>query len=264
MQKVRVLILGGYGINCDVETGWAFTLAGADSVDTVHVNRVIDGSVSMEQYSVVVFPGGFSFGDHIASGRVLAVKIKQELGEKLERFVAEGKLILGICNGFQVMVKMGLLPGADRQAFAPQSVTLTHNDSNRYEDRWVTIAKEPKNNSPFLQGIDRLPIAVRHGEGKFMASEQEMARLEAQGMIAFRYVDDSGAPTQEYPANPNGSMNAVAAITNRSGTVLGMMPHPEVYLNKTHHPLWTRKKDMPDRGEGLRLFENAVSYVAAL
>ena len=265
MQKVRVLILGGYGINCDVETGWAFSMAGADTVETVHVNRVINNTVSMDDYGIVVFPGGFSFGDHISSGRVLGIKLKMELGKKLAAFIADKKLVLGICNGFQMMVKMGLLPGGEiKEAFSNQSVTLVHNDSNKYEDRWVNIKKDVANKSPFLQGIDMLPIAVRHGEGKFMAAPEEIYRLEASGMVAFRYVSENGTPTQEYPDNPNGSVNAIAAITNQSGTVLGMMPHPEVYISKTHHPHWTRDNDLPEEGMGLQMFKNAVNYIKQL
>ena len=265
MKSVRVLVLGGYGINCDVETGWAFEMAGADTVETVHINRVIEGAVSMDDYGIVVFPGGFSFGDHISSGRVLGIKIKMELGEKLAKFIADKKLVLGICNGFQVMVKMGLLPGGKiSHAFNDQSVTLVHNDSNRYEDRWVTITKEVSNKSPFLKNIAVLPIAVRHGEGKFMANSEEINRLEKSGMVAFRYTTTDGNPTQEYPANPNGSINAIAAITNQAGTVLGMMPHPEVYISKTQHPHWTRENDLPEEGMGLQLFRNAVDYIKHL
>jgi len=261
MKEVKVLILSGYGINCDVETGWAFELAGADSVRTAHVNRIINGEIKLDDYSILAFPGGFSFGDHIASGKVLGVKIKQELGKELKTFIDKGKLVIGICNGFQVLVKMGLLPGDESEIFAQQKVTLTHNDSARYEDRWVTIKSNEKNISPFLRNIESFPVSVRHGEGKFMALDDELRRIEMENLIAFQYVDKEDEPTREYPENPNGSQLAIAAITNVKGNILGMMPHPEVYVTKTQHPSWTRKKELQEEGAGLKIFQNAVEYV---
>jgi len=261
MKEVNVLILGGYGINCDVESGWAFEMASADKVETHHINRVINGDVKLDDYSIVVFPGGFSFGDHIASGKVLGIKIKQQLGDALIDFINKGKLVLGICNGFQVLVKMGLLPGDSDTIFGEQKVTLTYNDSAKYEDRWVTLKANDKNTSPFLKGIDAFPIPIRHGEGKFMALADELKRVERDNLIAFQYVDKSGIPTRDYPMNPNGSELAIAGITNNKGNVLGLMPHPEVYINKTQHPNWTRDKSLPELGAGLQIFKNAVDYV---
>lgn len=260
MKKVNVLILSGYGINCDVETGWAFEMAGASKITITHANRLINGEVSLDDYQVLVFPGGFSFGDHIASGRVLALKIKQELGAGITNFVKSGRLVMGICNGFQVMVKMGLLPGDDINVLAPQSVTLTHNDSARYEDRWVRMKSNPKNTSLFLRGIDILPVAVRHGEGKFIAGDEELVRVQKENLIAFQYINKNGVPAGEYPENPNGSLLAIAAITNAKGNVLGMMPHPEVFVSKTQHPSWTRYKELEEEGAGLKIFRNAVEY----
>lgn len=261
MGKAQVLILSGYGVNCEVETGWAFEKAGADRVTITHINRAIAGEVSLDDFQVLVFPGGFSFGDHIASGRVLGVKVKQELGPRLTEFVRSGRLVLGICNGFQVLVKTGLLPGDDEQVFAPQKVTLAHNDSARYEDRWVTLKANPKSRSPFLRDVGTISCAVRHGEGKFLALDNEMARMKAHNMIAFQYVDKKGVPTQEYPKNPNGSEQAIAGITNKRGNILGLMPHPEVFISKTQHPHWTRLPDLDEQGAGLKIFRNAVEYV---
>ena len=261
MAKANVLILSGYGINCEVETGWAFEMAGADKVVTAHVNRVVSGEVPLKDFSVLVFPGGFSFGDHIASGRVLGIKVKQQLGPQLADFVRSGRLVIGICNGFQVLVKIGLLPGDDETVFGEQKATLAHNDSARYEDRWVTLKVNAKNKSPFLRGITTLPCAVRHGEGKFLAFDHELARIKAHNMIAFQYVDKAGNLTQEYPQNPNGSEQAIAGITNKRGNILGLMPHPEVFISKTQHPHWTRLPELEEEGPGLKIFRNAIEYV---
>lgn len=261
MNKVRVLIINGYGINCDVETDWAFKMAGADEIVTTHINRVINKEFSLSDFSILAFPGGFSFGDHIASGRILGVKIKSELGEELERFVEAGKLVIGICNGFQILVKMGLLPGKEGTVLNSQTCTLTHNDSAKYEDRWVKIKPNNKNISPFLKDIQTLPIAVRHGEGKFIAMPETMNQILEEDLIAFQYTDENNEPTQKYPENPNGTEKAIAGITNKRGNVLGMMPHPEVYIQKTQHPSWTREKDLPNEGSGLKIFTNAVDYV---
>ncbi len=261
MARAEVLILSGYGINCEVETCWAFEKAGADRVAIAHVNRVISREVPLDDFGILVFPGGFSFGDHIASGRVLGVKIRREMGDQITSFVKSGRLVLGICNGFQVLVKTGLLPGDDEKVFGPQKVTLAHNDSARYEDRWVTLRANPKNPSPFLRDIGLMACAVRHGEGKFLAVEHEMARIKAHHLIAFQYVDKNGMPTQEYPLNPNGSEQAVAGITNKRGNVLGLMPHPEVFIAKTQHPHWTRLPELPEEGAGLKIFRNAVDFV---
>lgn len=261
MGTVNVLILTGYGINCDVETGWAFEMAGADRVERVHVNRIINGEINPDDFQIMVFPGGFSFGDHIASGRVLGLKIKKEMGEKLKKFILDGKLVLGICNGFQTLVKMGVLPGDNKEVFKKQVATLTHNESAKYEDRWVTIKANSKNNSPFLRDIDKFKVAVRHGEGRFVAHRHFLREMRNDDLIAFQYVDKNGDPTKSYPENPNGSDLAIAAITNSSGNVLGMMPHPEVFINGTHDPDWTRENTGSKAGDGLKLFVNAVNYV---
>jgi len=261
MGKANVIILTGYGINCDVETSWAFEMAGADKIDRVHINRIINGETSLDEYNIMVFPGGFSFGDHISSGRILGLKIKKEMGEKIEKFISEKKLVLGICNGFQVLVKMGILPGRKDSVYGKQTVTLTVNDSAKYEDRWVTIKSNPENKSPFLKGIESFKVAVRHGEGKFIAQSHSLRDIKFSGLIAFQYIEKDGSPARNYPENPNGSDLSIAGITNYQGNVLGLMPHPEVYINKTQHPEWTRLVNSEKTGEGLKLFTNAVQYV---
>ncbi len=260
MDKVSVLILTGYGINCDVETGWAFEMAGAQQVDRVHINRIVNGEVSLDDYQILVFPGGFSFGDHIASGRVLALKIAKEMREQLVKFVKDRKLVIGICNGFQTLVKMGLLPGDRNDVFAKQVATLTANDSAKYEDRWVSIKTNENNKSPFLKDIGTFDVAVRHGEGKFVAKRHFLREIRNNELLAFQYVDESGEPTRNYPENPNGSDLAIAGITDYSGQILGLMPHPEVFISRTQHPHWTRK-DIEEVGTGLKIFVNAVNYV---
>ena len=259
MEKVNVLILTGYGINCDVETAWAFEMAGAAHVERAHINRVVNGEIKLDDYQILAFPGGFSFGDHIASGKILALKVKKEMGDHLKKFVNDGKLVIGICNGFQTLVKMGILPGSEHNVFGPQTVTLTHNDSAVYEDRWVRIHANPDNHSPFLRGIGTFDVAIRHGEGKFLAKQHYLREIKDHNLIAFQYVDENDEITQKYPLNPNGSDLAIAGITNRKGNVLGMMPHPEVFINSTQHPDWTRLDKMPEP-LGLTIFKNAVDY----
>lgn len=261
MKKVNVLILTGYGINCDVETGWAFEMAGADKIERVHVNRIINGEVNPDDFQIMVFPGGFSFGDHIASGRVLGLKVKKQMGDKLKKFILEGKLVIGICNGFQTLVKMGVLPGDNKEVYKKQVATLTHNDSAKYEDRWVRIKANPSNKSPFLRGIESFDVAIRHGEGKFVAHRHFLREIRNEDLIAFQYVDKNGEPTRNYPENPNGSDLAIAGITNSRGNVLGLMPHPEVFINGTQHPEWTRKGTGSEKGLGLQIFVNAVNFV---
>ncbi len=261
MKEVSVIILTGYGINCDVETGWAFQMAGAQRIDRVHVNRIINNEVNLDDYQILVFPGGFSFGDHISSGRVLGLKVKKEMGDKIEKFIAEKKLVLGICNGFQVLVKTGILPGKRDGVFGKQVATLACNDSAKYEDRWVVIKPNPDNKSPFLKGISSFKVAVRHGEGKFTAPNYIMREIRSSNMIAFQYVDEKDEVAVSYPENPNGSDLSIAGITNYNGNVLGLMPHPEVYINRTQHPRWTRDDTLEESGEGLQLFKNAVNYV---
>jgi len=266
MAAPRALVLTGYGINCDRETAFAFHACGAQAV-RVHVNDLIDGHDRLADYQILAFPGGFSFGDDIASGKVLANKVKTHLADALDRFVAGGGLVLGICNGFQVMVKYGLL-GAASGAGRAQAATLTYNDSNRYEDRWVHLNAEGER-CVFTRGIRRLYLPVAHGEGKFVADRAALEDLEAAGCVALRYADEGGGPAHlRFPWNPNGSLNDIAGICDPTGRIFGMMPHPERHLHFTHHPLWTRRKDravregvpLAEEGDGMRIFQNAVDY----
>lgn len=256
----RALVMTGYGINCDMETAHAFSLAGAEP-SRIHINDIIAKPGLMNNFQILAFPGGFSFGDDIASGKVLANKIKQNLMEPLSDFISQGKLVIGICNGFQAMVKLGLLPGFEGRYMKSQETTLTFNDSGRFEDRWVHMKASPDSRCVFTKGLDNLYLPVRHGEGKFVPESQEvLRRINDNNQAVVRYTGPNGTPTQEYPWNPNGSVEAVAGICDESGRVFGMMPHPEAFLHRTNHPRWTRE-DLPEEGQGLAIFRNAVDFV---
>ncbi len=253
---IRVGVLFAAGINCDEETIYAFELVGAKA-ERVHINQFKRAPARLQKYHIFVIPGGFSYGDYIAAGKVLAVEIKHILAEEIDRFLKSGKLILGICNGFQVLVKCGLLPAFERP-FEPQTVTLDANDSNRYEDRWVYLKTE-RSNCVFTRNLPEIIyLPVAHAEGKFIAnSAKTLKKLNANHQVVFRYVTAEGKPAS-YPDNPNGSLEGIAGICDPSGRIFGLMPHPERYIYKEHHPRWQREKlTKPD---GLAIFENAVKY----
>ena len=266
MIKPRALILTGYGINCDHETEKAFELAGA-APERIHVNDLIDGLYRLSDYQILAFPGGFSYGDDIASGRVLANKVMTNLKAPLARFLDDKKLVIGICNGFQILAKSGLISVND-EALGPQTVTLTYNDSGRFEDRWVHLVNE-SDRSVFTRGIERLYLPVAHGEGKFFADDETIDLLEERGQVVLRYAcPDGGRAEGGFPFNPNGSRRDIAGVSDKSGRVFGLMPHPERFLYFTNHPTWTRLADelrragkpVPEEGGGLRIFQNAVGY----
>jgi phosphoribosylformylglycinamidine synthase I len=254
----KALVLTGYGINCDIELAHAFKLAGAEA-ERVHLTDLINGTRKLSEFQILALPGGFSFGDDIASGKVLANMIKYNLGGQVREFIDEGKLIIGICNGFQAMVKMGLLPAFDGD-YSTQDVTLTFNDSGRFEDRWVHIATNNNSKCIFTKGIDCIYLPVRHGEGKFVAkTRQVITRLKKNNHVVFQYVDNEGN-IAGYPHNPNGSVDNIAGICDETGRVFGMMPHPEAFQHRTNHPAWTRET-LPEEGAGIAIFRNAVEYV---
>jgi len=259
MWKPRALVLTGYGINCDYETAHAFNLpsVGGEGV-RVHLNDLIAAPQMLRDYQLFVIPGGFSFGDDIAAGKVLAVKLRARLLDPLHEFVTRGRLVMGICNGFQSLVKLGLLPNL--QGACEQDVTLTFNDSGRFEDRWVHLAVSPASTCVFTTGMNRVYLPVRHGEGKFVPRDAAtLTQLTEAGCIVLRYVDPLGRPAS-YPWNPNGSVQDVAGVCDPTGRVFGLMPHPEAYLHFTNHPRWTREP-VPAEGMGVQIFRNAVTYV---
>ena len=258
-EKPRVLILLAAGINRDGDAEAAFHMAGADA-ERVHINDIVDGKKRLKDYHILMIPGGFSFGDDIASGKVLANKLKYKLKDDMLEFIADKKLIFGVCNGFQVMVKLGILPGFDGN-YMRQDVTLTHNDSGKFEDRWVHLKVNPSSKCVFTKGIEKLIyVPICHGEGKFIPRDDDVfRRLQDNGQIVVQYVDGNGE-FGVYPVNPNGSVGHIAGICDETGRIFGMMPHPEDYIVRTQHPRWTRE-NLPEEGDGLVIFRNAVEHV---
>ncbi len=259
MASPRVLILRAPGTNCDVETGFAFESVGA-KVSSVHVNRLIDDPGLGQGYQILCFPGGFSYGDDIAAGRILAQRLQFHLRELVEEFRRADRLVLGICNGFQVMMRLGIFfPG---QESSPPA-TLALNRQGRFEDRWVHLVNA-NSNSIFLQGIERLFLPMAHAEGRFVTKgPAQCEQLLEQGQLGLRYGDASGqvADAQlDFPWNPNGAELNVAGISDPSGRVFGLMPHPERHIDPTHHPFWTRRLEQPEFGEGRAIFANAVAF----
>ncbi|HEV3122145.1 MAG TPA: phosphoribosylformylglycinamidine synthase I [Isosphaeraceae bacterium] len=253
MPSPRALIVRAPGTNCDEETAAAWTLAGA-LVETWHVSQVLEAPERLRAFQILTIPGGFSYGDDLGAGRILATRLCLALGDALQTFHDRGGLLLGVCNGFQVLVRAGLLPGCPDCGPA----TLAHNESGRFEDRWVRLAPRP-GLCPFLPDHEPIELPVAHGEGKFvLAQPDEVATLEATGQVVLKYVNAAGQPTQTYPENPNGSLGAVAGICNSTGRIFGLMPHPERFVDPLHHPRWTRR---PHSGtpDGLKLFQSAVA-----
>jgi phosphoribosylformylglycinamidine synthase subunit PurQ / glutaminase len=259
-MQPRVLILRAPGTNCDRETAFAFETAGA-LADSVHLKRLLENPRLAGQYQILCIPGGFSYGDDICAGRIFGNQMRHHLRDTLQAFKDAGKLILGICNGFQILIKSRvLLPDRADEPIA----TLTLNESGKFEDRWVHL-RVASNKCVFLAGMERMYLPVAHAEGKFVArDEMTLAKLDAAGQLVLRYCNppDSRLPTPDspvpYPACPNGAQLAVAGIADETGRVFGLMPHPERHIDPTQHPRWTR--EWPERGDGLAVFENAVRF----
>ncbi|NTV30326.1 MAG: phosphoribosylformylglycinamidine synthase I [Candidatus Omnitrophica bacterium] len=259
-SKPRVIVLRTAGTNCNAETTFAFEQSGA-SVDEVHLERLFSGQVKLADYHIMALPGGFSYGDDIASGRIFANELRLRLGADIQKFIKEKKLVIGICNGFQILVKAGILPGPFVTDASPhQTATLTNNDSGKFEDRWTHLKVSGK--SVWTEGLeDTIFIPVAHGEGKFMPMDATvLKRIQDNGQVAFRYVDADGKRGQ-YPVNPNGAVDDIAGITDPSGRILGLMPHPERHFLFTQHPFWTRLPKKGRFGDGARMFRNGVEYV---
>lgn len=269
-KNVKTLLISGFGINSEKELQWCFQKAGSQ-VTIVHVGDLIAGRVKLKDFDILGFPGGFSFGDHIASGRVLANKIKIYLGDQLAAFVKAKKPIIGICNGFQTLVRLGLLPFPTSQL--KQEITLTHNDNHQFENRWVRL--KIKENSPcvWTKGIKAIYLPVRHGEGRVILGDtQKLQRLQSENLDVLAYADSRGQPTQVYPDNPNGSEGSIAGLTDTTGLILGLMPHPEAFRWRVNAPGWKTRKDVfsssvqkiidkKEDGDGMAFFYNAVSHV---
>lgn len=268
MAPVRTLVITGNGTNCEVESAHAARLAGSETTDIVFFSDITAGRARLADYNFLIFPGGFLDGDDLGAAQAAALRWKhaqdkdgRRVIDQLSAFIKAGGLILGICNGFQLLVKLGLLPALDGEYFT-RRVSLSHNDSARFEDRWVTLRANPRSPCVFTKGLDLIDLPVRHGEGKLVAeSEAVLAAIEAAELVALRYVDPAtGEPTQVYPKNPNGSPGAIAGLCDPTGRVFGLMPHPEAYNHPTNHPGYTR-------GEGgtmgLAVLENAVRFLKA-
>ncbi|MBL7070896.1 MAG: phosphoribosylformylglycinamidine synthase I [Candidatus Omnitrophica bacterium] len=258
MRKVRVIILRTAGTNCDNEMAFAFSKVGADT-ELVHVNELISKDKKLSSYHILAIPGGFTYGDDIASGKILANEIKYKLRDDVERFISDGKLMLGICNGFQVQVKMGLLPGLGGEMWNME-VTLNLNDSAKFEDRWCYLRQSDENICVWTKGVPELIyLPVAHAEGKFITKDKSVLdELKKNKQVVFRYSDSTGGKTS-YPGNPNGSMDDIAGISDSTGRILGMMPHPERFIRRTQHPRWTRE-DLKEEGHGLDIFRNGVDF----
>jgi phosphoribosylformylglycinamidine synthase len=258
-SKPRALIFRTAGTNCDRETVYAFDQAGAE-VDLVHLSRMVETPERLFDYRILVFPGGFTYGDDLGAGTIFANRLRTSLLEPMQEFVAAGGLVLGICNGFQILVKIGMLPGPGEDG-TERSASLVANDSNRFEERWVML-EVTSDKSAFVRRGDRIFCPVAHGEGKFItASDEDHAALFLSDQVVFRYVDREGGENPPYPMNPNGSRDAIAGISDATGRVLGMMPHPERHLDPVLHPRWTREGLTP-RDTGRKLFRNAVEFAS--
>ncbi|NQV19648.1 MAG: phosphoribosylformylglycinamidine synthase subunit PurQ [Armatimonadetes bacterium] len=270
MKKVKALVITGYGINCEEEMAAVYNLAGANA-EIVHLNDIFLGKCSIHNYDILNFPGGFSFGDDLGSGKVLSNKMKFKklksrklFFDDIKDFLNEGKFILGVCNGFQFLVKMGLLPNVN--CVLEQEVTLTGNNSGKFEDRWVHIKVNENSKTPFLKGIDKIFLPVRHGEGKLIIKNERIKKLIIRKKLnCLSYCDKEGDETSEYPMNPNGSDLNCAGLTNETGHIFGLMPHPEAFLSLYNHPNWSQLKrqnpDVSEDGEGLKIFRNIVEFI---
>jgi len=265
MSNINALVLTGYGLNCDNETSYAFELAGAKAC-RVHINSLIDGSVSLDEFQIMAFIGGFSWGDDHGAGVIQAVRMKTNIGDKLLEFIEKGKLVIGICNGFQTLVNLGLLPGIDGD-YKTRSVALTYNDCGKFRNDWVNLAINADSPCIFTKGLEQAELPIRHGEGKFYAQDSVLNHLIAKNQVALRYAMADGSPANSrFPFNPNGSLNDIAGICDQTGRVFGLMPHPEAYNHFTNHPNWTRLKREgktinSEQTPGIHIFRNAVEYL---
>ena len=268
--EVRSIVVTGYGTNCEMEMAHGCRLGGSEIVDIVHMSELLNGKRWLDDYHFLNLPGGFLDGDDLGSAKAAANRIRyasvagsgERFYDQILRFIQAGKLILGVCNGFQLMVKLGLLPNLEGKKEPEQEATLTNNDSGRFEDRWVYLKVNPRSRSIFTKGLKGVYLPVRHGEGKFIPRDEMVQNtLRERELITLQYSDETfKEPCMDYPCNPNGAMEAIAGICDSTGRLMGMMPHPEAYLHRTNHPRWTREP-LPEEGMGVVFFKNAVDYI---
>lgn len=261
-MKPRTLVLRAAGSNCDGETAFAFEQSGSVT-ELVHINRLLAEPRLLDQFQILALPGGFSYGDDISAGRILANQIVHHLGDAVRGFIESGRPVIGVCNGFQVLVKTDLLPGSI-SGHTGQTATLAHNDCGRFIDRWVRLGA-PRSKCIWTQNLTppviELPIA--HGEGKFIPRDDKVRRaLWENGQVALIYTRPDGSPAAgQFPDNPNGSVDDIAGVCDASGLVFGLMPHPERYIDPLQHPAWTSQRPARRVGHGLQIFANAVKHV---
>jgi phosphoribosylformylglycinamidine synthase I len=273
------LVLTGFGINCEQESLAALKLAGAKKAEIVHISEIISGDKRIKDYQFIIFPGGFLDGDDLGSAKVQVNRFKfspvkdtrKKLIDELFEFVDSGNIALGICNGFQFMIKAGILPGElgarskghstlnTQHPTHSQVATLSFNDSGRFEDRWTYLTVNPKSPCVFTKGLDKLYLPVRHGEGKLICDAKTLAAIKQKNAFAMQYSDEKFKPTMSYPDNPNGSLFSIAGLCDKTGRLFGLMPHPEAFVFKTNHPRWTREKT--GEPDGLKIFKNAIKYL---
>jgi len=261
-KKVKTLIITGFGLNCEKETKKAFEICGSEA-DLVHLNDLLSGKSLLNGYHILAFIGGFSFGDHLGAGTVFANRIKFQMKHELEKFVADGNLIIGICNGFQTLTRLGLVPALDGKYFI-QEAALAHNDSTLFRDDWVYLKAETESPCIFTRSIGMIRLPIRHGEGKFVADTDILNRIEKENLVALRYCSPSADTNCGFPENPNGSLNGIAGICDSTGRIFGMMPHPEAFLSPYNAPDWGLKKlenKLSHEGEGVIFFRNAVDFI---
>jgi len=264
MNKPKVLVFAGYGLNSEEETAFGFNWAGA-SVDIAHINDVIDGKYKLGDYQILAFPGGFAYGDDTGSGNAYANKLRNHLWEPIQKFLQEDKLIIGICNGCQIVANLGLIPAFDKK-YGKREAALLHNQSARLVTRWLDMRVTAK--TPWLDGIETLSLPIAHGEGKFFLDETNLKKLHKNNQIALQYVKGEISTYLDVPANPNGSIDDIAGIIDETGKILALMPHPERGMFFTQLPNWPllkqdylkQKKALPSVGPGLKVFQNAVQY----
>jgi phosphoribosylformylglycinamidine synthase len=254
-----VIIPTGFGINCEAETAHAFTLAGA-TPRQLHLNDLAAEPGLLASARILALAGGFSFGDHLGAGKAFANRLRRGLGQALQKFVADGGLVLGICNGFQTMVRLGLVPGGGSGDQQPQQVGLAPNSHGCFYDGWVSLTVDPESPCIYTRGISSLEVPVRHGEGRLVCPEPVRAAIHRDHLAAVRYAGPDGEPTAAFPRNPNGSVDAVAGLCDPTGRLFGLMPHPEAFLYAENHPAWRRRGTAGGAGDGLQIFRNAVAF----
>lgn len=267
MATVKAIVITGHGTNCERESAHALRQSGAGEVSIVYYSDLLAGRVRLSAFNFLFFPGGFLDGDDLGAAQAAALRWRhgatadgKPLSDQLSGFLQDGGLVLGVCNGFQLLTKLGLLPALGGVYFERQA-SLANNDSGRFEDRWVNLKVNADSPCVFTQGLDELYLPIRHGEGKMVFQDQGVERAVLEGHLdVLRYVDASGQPTLEYPANPNGSPHGIAGLCDPTGRIMGLMPHPEAYNHPTNHPGWTRGETST---LGVELIAGGVRYLAA-